>query len=234
MWQKILQSIKGIWPWYKSLYQGRPWYIKIPVALASLIVAFFLYLGAVDINFLWLFGKSPSMSTIKNKRPAAASIIYSADGKQIGKFFSENRTPVTYEEVNPVFWRALIDTEDERFYSHHGIDYTAFMAVAKEYILHRDARGASTITQQLAKNLFRTRSEYSTGLLGNIPGVKMLIIRSMPTRSISAPIPLASRPPVRPTSAAHRRISQPRMPPSSWACSRPPHSIIPSSIPTIR
>ena len=178
MWQKILQSIKGIWPWYKSLYQGRPWYIKIPVALASLIVAFFLYLGAVDINFLWLFGKSPSMSTIKNKRPAAASIIYSADGKQIGKFFSENRTPVTYEEVNPVFWQALIDTEDERFYSHHGIDYTAFMAVAKEYILHRDARGASTITQQLAKNLFRTRSEYSTGLLGNIPGVKMLIMKS--------------------------------------------------------
>ena len=178
MWQKILQAIKGIWPWYKSLYQGRPWYIKIPVALASLIVAFFLYLGAVDINFLWLFGKSPSMSTIKNKRPAAASIIYSADGKQIGKFFSENRTPVTYEEVNPVFWRALIDTEDERFYSHHGIDYTAFMAVAKEYILHRDARGASTITQQLAKNLFRTRSEYSTGLLGNIPGVKMLIMKS--------------------------------------------------------
>lgn len=169
MWQKFLQAIKGIWPWYKSLYQGRPWYIKIPVALASLIVAFFLYLGAVDINFLWLFGKSPSMSTIKNKRPAAASIIYSADGKQIGKFFSENRTPVTYEEVNPVFWQALIDTEDERFYSHHGIDYTAFMAVAKEYILHRDARGASTITQQLAKNLFRTRSEYSTGLLGNIP-----------------------------------------------------------------
>ena len=178
MWQKILQAIKGIWPWYKSLYQGRPWYIKIPVAIASLIVAFFLYLGAVDINFLWLFGKSPSMSTIKNKRPAAASIIYSADGKQIGKFFSENRTPVTYEEVNPVFWKALIDTEDERFYSHHGIDYTAFMAVAKEYILHRDARGASTITQQLAKNLFRTRSEYSTGLLGNIPGVKMLIMKS--------------------------------------------------------
>ena len=82
------------------------------------------------MNFLWLFGKSPSMSTIKNKRPAEASMIYSADGKLIGKFFSENRTPVEYEEVNPVFWHALIDTEDERFFSHHGIDYTAFAAVA--------------------------------------------------------------------------------------------------------
>ena len=174
----IINKVKGIWPWYKSLYKGRPWYIKTIVSIISLVVAFFLYLGAVDINFLWLFGKSPSMSTIKNKRPAEASMIYSADGKLIGKFFSENRTPVTYEEVNPVFWKALIDTEDERFYHHHGIDYTAFVAVAKEYILHRDARGASTITQQLAKNLFRTRSEYSTGLLGNIPGIKMLVMKS--------------------------------------------------------
>lgn len=176
--KKIWSWITGIWPAYKSLYKGRPWYIKILSALVSLVVLFFLYLIAVDVNFLWLFGKSPSMSTIKNKRPAEASIIYSADGKIIGKFFSENRTPITYEEVNPVFWKALIDTEDERFYSHHGIDYTAFAAVAKEYILHRDARGASTITQQLAKNLFRTRSEYSTGLLGNIPGLKMLIMKS--------------------------------------------------------
>ena len=176
--KKIWSWIAGIWPAYKSLFKGRPWYIKILSALVTLIVVFFLYLIAVDVNFLWLFGKSPSMSTIKNKRPAEASIIYSADGKTIGKFFSENRTPVTYEEVNPVFWKALIDTEDERFYSHHGIDYTAFAAVAKEYVLLRGARGASTITQQLAKNLFRTRSEYSTGLLGNIPGLKMLIMKS--------------------------------------------------------
>ena len=141
-YQTALQKIKGIWPWYKGLYKGRPWYIKTLVTMASLIVAFFLYLGAVDMNFLWLFGKSPSMSTIKNKRPAEASMIYSADGKLIGKFFSENRTPVTYEEVNPVFWKALIDTEDERFYRHHGIDYQAFAAALKDYALHHDARGA--------------------------------------------------------------------------------------------
>ena len=178
-WLKLAQQkIKGFWPWYKGLYQGRAWYIKILVAIASLVVAFFLYLVAVDINLLWLFGKSPSMSTIKNKRPAEASMIISADGKQIGKFFSENRTPVGYDDVNPAFWKALIDTEDERFYSHHGIDYQAFAAALKDYALHHDARGASTITQQLAKNLFRTRSEYSTGLLGNIPGIKMLILKS--------------------------------------------------------
>ena len=167
-----------VWHGYASLFRGRPWWMKTIATVASLVAAFFLYLAAVNANFLWLFGKSPSMHTIKNKRPAQASEIYSADGVQIGKFFSENRTPVNYEDVNPVFWRALIDTEDERFYSHHGIDYTAFAAVLKDYLLHHDARGASTITQQLAKNLFRTRSEYSTGLLGNIPGIKMLVMKS--------------------------------------------------------
>ena len=172
------QTINKVWQMYKGLFVGRPWYIKTVAAIVSLVLAFFFYLGAVDMNLLWLFGKSPSMATIKNKRPSQASEVYSADDVMIGKFFSENRTPVKFEEVNPVFWKALIDTEDERFYHHHGIDYTAFFAVLKEYVLHHDARGASTITQQLAKNLFRTRSEYSTGLLGYIPGVKMLVMKS--------------------------------------------------------
>lgn len=175
---RIWKAIKSIGQWYMALYKGRPWWMKAIAATSSLIIAFFLYLGAVDNNVLWLFGKSPSMNTIKNKRPAQASEIYSADGQQIGKFFSENRTPVDYEEVSPIFWQALIDTEDERFFHHHGIDYTAFVAALKDYLLHHDARGASTITQQLAKNLFRVRTEYSTGLLGNIPGIKMLIMKS--------------------------------------------------------
>ena len=172
------RGVKGIFGWYIGIFKGRPWYIKIVSTVASLVVMFILYLLAVNFNFLWLFGKSPSMQTIKDKRQAQASEIYSADGQQIGKFFSENRTPVDYEDVNPVFWQALIDTEDERFYSHHGIDFTAFGAALKDYLLHDDARGASTITQQLAKNLFRVRTEYSTGLLGRIPGLKMLIMKS--------------------------------------------------------
>ena len=158
--------------------KGRPWYIKTAYAFLAMILLFACYLLAVDNNFLWLFGKSPSMETVKNTRPAQASEIYSADSILIGKFFSENRTPVQYEEVNEVFWQALIDTEDERFYHHHGIDFQAFFAALKDYLIHHDARGASTITQQLAKNLFRVRTEYSTGLLGNVPGLKMLIMKS--------------------------------------------------------
>ena len=176
--EKSIMALKGAARWYKGIFKGRPWYIKILSALGTLVVAFFLYLIMVDVNFLWLFGKSPSMSDVKNTHPAEASQIYSADGKVIGKFFSENRMPVTYEDVSPAFWNALIDTEDERFRSHHGIDYQAFGAALKDYVMHRDARGASTITQQLAKNLFRVRTQYSTGLLGNIPGLKMLIMKS--------------------------------------------------------
>ena len=176
--EKSIMALKGAARWYKGIFKGRPWYIKILSAMGTLVVAFFLYLIMVDINFLWLFGKSPSMSDVKNTHPAEASQIYSADGKVIGKFFSENRMPVTYEDVSPAFWNALIDTEDERFRSHHGIDYQAFGAALKDYVMHRDARGASTITQQLAKNLFRVRTQYSTGLLGNIPGLKLLIMKS--------------------------------------------------------
>ena len=159
-------------------FKGRPWYIKLLSTFCALILVFVCYLLAVDNNFLWLFGKSPSMHAVKNTRPAQASEIYSADSIFIGKFFSENRTPVKYEEVNPIFWQALIDTEDERFYHHFGIDFQAFFAALKDYVVHHDARGASTITQQLAKNLFRVRTEYSTGLLGNVPGLKMLIMKS--------------------------------------------------------
>ena len=176
--EKVSTSFRKGWQWYKGLYKGRRWYVKTGVAMATLVVTFLLYLVMVDINFLWLFGKSPSINDVKNTHPAEASQIYSADGKVIGKFFSENRMPVTYDEVNPKFWEALIDTEDERFYRHNGIDYQAFGAALKDYVLHRDARGASTITQQLAKNLFRVRTQYSTGLLGNIPGLKMLIMKS--------------------------------------------------------
>lgn len=175
---RLWVKLRGVWPWYKSLYQGRPWYVKTGMALLSGLIALIIYLGAVDLNFLWLFGKSPGFAQIKNPNTSSASEIYSADGKLIGKYFNENRTPVKYEEVNPQFWKALIDTEDERFYRHIGIDFQGLFGAAKDALVGNDARGASTITQQLAKNMFRVRTQYSTGLLGKIPGIKILIMKS--------------------------------------------------------
>lgn len=171
-------AVRSVWTWYIGLYKGSRWYTKTAAALVSLIVAFILYLAAVDANFLWLFGKSPNMTMIKNPVTNQASELYSADGVLIGKYFNENRTPVAYDDVNPVFWKVLIDTEDERFYHHFGIDFQGVFAAMKDYAVHHDARGASTITQQLVKNMFRVRTQYSTGLLGKVPGLKMLIMKS--------------------------------------------------------
>ncbi len=162
---------------YKSLYQNSPWYKKIVIVFCSLILLFSLYLFMVDINFLWLFGKSPSMSSINNPNQSVASEIYSADGKLISKYFRENRTPVEYEEISPILIKTLISTEDERFYEHFGVDLKGVFAAVKD-MAHGNARGASTITQQLVKNMFKVRSQYSRGLLGNIPGFKLLVMKS--------------------------------------------------------
>ncbi len=174
----IATKCKALWQWYKGCFTGRPWYIKTVNGFLSLIVLFILYLGAVDINLLWLFGRSPGWAEISEHKTSQASELYSADGVMLGKYFNENRTPVKFEEVNPVFWKALIDTEDERFYDHWGIDPMGLLGAAKDAITGRGGRGASTITQQLAKNMFRVRTQYSTGLIGKIPGVKILVMKT--------------------------------------------------------
>ncbi len=171
-------KLQQFWTWYKGCYIGRPWYIKTTTAVASLVVAFVLYLGAVDINLFWLFGKSPGWVEISEHKTSQASELYSEDGVLLGKYFNENRTPVEYADVNPEFWKALIDTEDERFYSHWGIDPLGLLAAAKDAATGHGGRGASTITQQLAKNMFRVRTQYSTGLVGKIPGVKILVMKT--------------------------------------------------------
>jgi len=177
-WKFICKMTARFWVWYKSIYKGRPWYVKTISVLGTLVVLFMLYLGAVDLNLFWLFGKSPGWSDIREHRTAQASELYSADGVLLGKYFNENRIPVEYKDVAPVFWQALISTEDERFYKHWGVDPLGLVGAAKDAATGRGGRGASTITQQLAKNMFRVRTQYSTGLVGKIPGVKILIMKT--------------------------------------------------------
>lgn len=145
--------------------------------VASFLGFVAIYVFCVIFNVFWLFGKSPSIDDILNPKTAAASEIYSADGVVLGKFFSENRSPVPYDSISPVFFQALVSTEDERFYRHHGIDFQGLFSAAKDAVQGR-SRGASTISQQLVKNMFRIRTHYSTGLLGKIPGVSILIKKS--------------------------------------------------------
>lgn len=171
------RKLKESWVWYKSLYRGAPWWKKLGIGFLSFIAFLVFYAFAVQFNLFWLFGKSPSISSIRNPKNDAASEIYSDDGKLLGKFFNENRSPVPYDSISPAFFDALISTEDERFYQHHGVDFMGIFAALKDAAGGR-ARGASTITQQLVKNMFRVRTEYSTGLLGKVPGVKILVMKS--------------------------------------------------------
>ena len=174
---KVKQILKRFGHWYVHRFKGQLWWYKAIAGIISFVVFVILYFTAVNLNFLWLFGKSPTIHSIMHPETSEASELYSEDSVLIGKYFNENRTPVEYEEINPVFFKALIDTEDERFYSHHGIDFQGLFAAFKD-ILKGHARGASTLTQQLVKNMFRVRTQYSTGLLGKIPGVKILIMKS--------------------------------------------------------
>lgn len=174
----MCRGMRAFWRWYKSIYVGRPWYVKAFSAFASLVVFLLVYSVMVFFNVFWLFGKSPSISSIMHPKTSNASYVYSADGQLLCKFFDENRTPVKYEEVSPLFFKALIDTEDERFYDHSGVDFTGMVGAAKDLVVHRRARGASTITQQLVKNMFKVRTEYSTGLLGKIPGLSIVIMKT--------------------------------------------------------
>ena len=175
-WKCITAPFRRFWSWYKGLYKG-PWWKKILTGLCTFIILVVLYSVAVISNFLWLFGKSPDIDDIIHPQTAIASEVYSIDGKILGRYFSENRQPVPYDSIAPCFFDALISTEDERFYQHHGVDVVGLFSAVKDAVFG-NARGASTITQQLVKNMFRIRTQYSTGLLGHIPGIKILVMKS--------------------------------------------------------
>ncbi|WP_242922976.1 penicillin-binding protein 1A [Pontibacter liquoris] len=136
-----------------------------------------IYLLSVEYNLLFLFGTSPSLDKLENPRTDQASELYTADGQLIGKYFEENRSPVPFKKMSPKLINALIATEDVRFYEHSGIDPAALLSAAYGS-LHGDARGASTITQQLAKNLYKTRTEDTKGVLGHIPVVNIIIAKT--------------------------------------------------------
>ncbi|WP_113652670.1 transglycosylase domain-containing protein [Pedobacter namyangjuensis] len=133
------------------------------------VIVFFC---ALQLNFLWLFGYSPSYADIKKPAQQVGSELYTADGKLIGRYFKENRTPAVYAEISPNVIHSLVATEDVRFYKHSGIDA---LAVGRAVVGLGKEGGASTITQQLAKNLYRTRYSKSSGLVKHIPLVRTLV-----------------------------------------------------------
>ena len=149
------------------------------LAFVAGFFGFILFVWMVSINFLGLFGTLPDFKALENPESELASELYSSDGVLLGTYFRENRSPVTYEELSPNLVHALISTEDVRFEDHSGIDMIAMMRVfVKSILLGQDAGGGSTLSQQTAKNLFKTRTDASQGTLSSVPGLRMLIIKT--------------------------------------------------------
>ncbi len=132
----------------KTTHSNRPYIIGFWTLFGvGILLAIFIFLLAG-----WgAFGKMPTFEELENPETNLATEIFSSDGKTLGKYYSENRTPIKYEDLPDHLVQALIATEDERFYQHAGIDAKGTVRAAV-YLGTRG--GASTITQQLAKQLF--------------------------------------------------------------------------------
>ncbi|WP_069659741.1 penicillin-binding protein 1A [Arcticibacter eurypsychrophilus] len=135
-----------------------------------------IFFCAIEINFLWLFGYSPTIRDIEAPNMRIASELYTADGKLIGRYYKENRSPVEFNKISQGTIDALVATEDIRFFSHSGVDIRSLFSSLASTV-SGDKRGASTITQQLAKNLYRTRNIKQQGLIKHVPLLRTVIYK---------------------------------------------------------
>ena len=142
------------------------WKIWALIAVGS--IGCFVF-GIGLLTYWGVLGKLPGYYELKNIRHSYASQVISDEGVILGKFYVENRTGVNLKNVSPYLTNALVATEDERFFQHNGFDWRSFGRVMVKSILLRNesAGGGSTITQQLAKNLFPRKRYWFASILIN-------------------------------------------------------------------
>ena len=135
---------------------------RLWIIYACLVGIFILMLVLAGIG---AFGYMPDLEELENPRSQLASEIYSSDGVLLGTYYHENRTNTRYEELSPNLINALVSTEDVRFVKHSGVDPRSMMRMVIGVLTFRPKGGASTITQQLAKNLFPRERRSKFGLV---------------------------------------------------------------------
>src|SRR5688500_13826416 len=144
--------IKGIW-----------------ILFLCIILVFPLYVFSVGIDLFGLFGGMPSLKAIENPENDLSSEVISADNVSLGRYFRFNRSQVTYDQLSPNLVKTLIYSEDHRFYDHAGMDFWAYPRVVWGLMTFNSKGGGSTITQQLAKNLYTLDLDGPLARLGKIP-----------------------------------------------------------------
>ncbi len=136
------------------------------LGIASVIL---LLLLIFVLTWAGAFGPIPNKEVLKAIRQPEASKIYSVDGRLMGKYYTKNRNTLAFEDIPPEFMSSLIATEDSRYWTHSGIDFRSWGRVFVKRILlqQESAGGGSTLSQQLAKNLFPRKDYWFTSMLVN-------------------------------------------------------------------
>lgn len=138
----------------KSNEEVKKWIVRFVVWASSGLIIF------LSLIYLGIFGPIPDYEELRSIKQANATELISIDGKVLGRYFIENRVDVQFSEIPPFLIHALLATEDTRFFEHKGIDIRALFRVFFKSILLMDesSGGGSTLSQQLAKNLFPRKS----------------------------------------------------------------------------
>lgn len=134
--------------------QTVPWYIRHFRILIWLGITSPFWLLMVIISGIMVFGDLPEVEDLLNPETNQASMVYSMDGRELAKYYNENRVSVSFKQLDSNLVNALIATEDVRFFSHSGIDFQALFRSVYGVITASNKGGGSTITQQLAKMMF--------------------------------------------------------------------------------
>lgn len=156
--------------------------IKTTWIISTLSIIIFVFgFYSIKIDLFGLFGGMPSLQDLEKPQSESSSELYSNDTILLGKYFRYNRSPIKYHELSNELITTLLVTEDIRFYNHSGIDFKGLVratyGVFKNIITLGSSGlegGGSTITQQLAKNLFKIRNERK-GKLSNMPFIGLII-----------------------------------------------------------
>ena len=152
-------------PWLKKVVKG------VWITFLCVIVGLPIYVYTVNIDLFGLFGGMPSYAAIENPQNDLSSELISADEVSLGRYFRFNRSQVSYDQLSSDLINTLLLSEDHRFYDHAGMDFWAYPRVVFGILTFNSAGGGSTITQQLAKNLYTQNPELDGHLsrLGELP-----------------------------------------------------------------
>ena len=154
---------------------------RLWVMLFFIISSIIIFIASVNYNPYNLFGGMPSLQDLEKPESDLASELYSGDNLLLGKYFRYNRSPIEFNDLSDELVTTLLVTEDIRFYDHSGIDFKGLVratyGVSKNILTFGGSGlegGGSTITQQLAKNLFKIRRE-KKGKLSSVPFLGLVI-----------------------------------------------------------